>query len=157
LTIKPKVLFLCTHNSARSQMAEAFLRKYAGDRFDAYSAGLEPTEIHPYTRQVMGEIGIDLSGHAAKGLQQYLGQVHFAYLITVCSRADKLCPISPGMGQRLLWPFENPAALEGTPEQKLEKFRQVRDQTEQRIQQWLAELSEEQTIGQTRRSAPTHS
>ena len=157
MVAKPKVLFLCTHNSARSQMAEAFLRKYAGDLFDVYSAGLEPAEIHPYTKQVMGELGIDLSGHTAKGLQQYLGEVHFAYLITVCSKADQLCPIFPGMGQRLSWPFEDPAALEGSPEQKLEKFRQVRDQIEQRIQQWLTELSQEQKTGQTRGSAPTHS
>lgn len=140
---KPKVLFLCTHNSARSQMAEAFLRKYARDRFEVYSAGLEPTEIHPYTRQVMEEIGLDLSGHTVKSLEQYLGQVHFAYLITVCSRADQLCPIFPGMGQRISWPFEDPAILEGTAEQKLAKFRQVRDQIDQRIQQWLAEVAHE--------------
>jgi arsenate reductase len=125
-------------------MAEAFLRKHAGDRFDVFSAGLEPSEIHPYARQVMQEVGIDLSAHTAKGLQQYLGKVHFAYLITVCSRADQLCPIFPGMGLRLSWPFEDPAALEGTPEQKLEKFRQVRNQIEQRIRQWLAELAREQ-------------
>lgn len=146
---KPKVLFVCTHNSARSQMAEAFLRKYAGDRFDVYSAGLEPAEIHPYTRQVMAEVGMDLAGHTAKGLQQYLGQVHFAYLITVCSRADQLCPIFPGMGQRLSWPFEDPAAVEGTPGQKLDKFRQVRDQIEQRIKTWLAELATEEQVSQT--------
>ena len=144
MTEKPRVLFLCTHNSARSQMAEAFLRKYAGDRFVAYSAGLEPTEIHPYTRKVMEEAGLDMSGQSAKDLQQYLGKVHFAYLITVCSRADRLCPIFPGMGQRLSWPFQDPAAQEGTPEQKLEKFRQLRDQIEQRIRQWLAELAREQ-------------
>lgn len=142
---KLKVLFLCSHNSARSQMAEAFLRKYAGDRFDVYSAGLEPADIHPHTRQVMEEIGLDLEGHAAKGLSEYMGKVHFGYLITVCSRANELCPIFPGMGQRLSWPFEDPAAFEGTPEQKLQKFRQVRDQIEQRIQQWLTELPEEQT------------
>jgi len=138
-------------------MAEAFLRKYAGDRFDVYSAGLEPTEIHPYTRKVMEEAGLDMSGQSAKGLQQYLGKVHFAYLITVCSRADQLCPIFPGMGQRLSWPFEDPAVLEGSPEQKLDKFRRVRDQMEQRIQQWLSELSQEPKIGQTQGSAPTHS
>lgn len=136
---RPKVLFLCSHNSARSQMAEAFLRKYAGDRFEVCSAGLEATEIHPYTRQVMEEVGLDMSGHYAKDLQQYLGQVHFAYLITVCSRANELCPIFPGMGERLNWPFEDPAAVEGTAEEKLAGFRQVRDAIEGRILQWLAE------------------
>ena len=139
--MKPKVLFLCTHNSARSQMAEAFLRRYAGDRFEVYSAGLEPTEIHPYTKRVMEEIGFDMTEHRAKGLQQWLGKVHFAYLITVCSRADQMCPIFPGMGERLSWPFEDPAAFEGTEEERLRKFRQVRDGIEQRVQHWLKELT----------------
>lgn len=136
--MKPKVLFLCTHNSARSQMAEAFLKKYAGDRFEVYSAGLEPTTVHPYAKQVMEEIGISMEGHYAKSIQPWLGQVHFSYLITVCAKAEEKCPIFPGMGQRLFWPFDDPAAFEGGEEEKLNKFRQVRDQIEQRVREWLA-------------------
>jgi arsenate reductase len=135
---KPKVLFLCTGNSARSQMAEAFLRRYGGERFEAFSAGLEPSVINPLTVQVMEEIGVDMSGHYAKGLTQYLGKVHFGYLITVCSRAEEKCPVFPGMGARLYWPFDDPAVFQGAPEEKLVKFRQVRDQIETTIKDWLA-------------------
>jgi Protein-tyrosine-phosphatase len=109
---KERVLFLCTGNSARSQMAEALLRKMAGDRFEVHSAGLDPSVIHPMTIQVLQEIGIDASGQYAKPLTNYLGKVHFSYLITVCSRAEERCPIFPGIGQRLHWPFEDPAAFE---------------------------------------------
>jgi arsenate reductase len=109
---KPKVLFLCTHNSARSQMAEAFLRKYAGDRFEAFSAGFEPTELHPRTKRVMEEIGFDMSNHQAKPLKQFLGRTVFAYVITVCRRAEAECPIFPGISNRLDWSFEDPAAFE---------------------------------------------
>ena len=130
-------MFLCTGNSARSQMAEAFLRKYGQEHFDAFSAGLEPTLINPLTIQVMEEIGLDMSSHFAKGLDQYLGKTNFDYLITVCSRADEKCPIFPGMGVRLHWPFEDPAAFQGTPEEKLAKFRQVRDQIEAAVLQWV--------------------
>jgi arsenate reductase len=135
--IKPKVLFLCTGNSARSQMAEAFLRQMAGDRFEAYSAGLEPSIVNPLTIQVMNEIGINLSAHRSKSLMEYIGKVHFGYLITVCDRAEAKCPIFPGMGLRLHWPFEDPAAAKGSDESKLEKFRQVRDQIEKKIQEWI--------------------
>ncbi len=134
---KPKVLFLCTGNSARNQMAEAFLRQYGGERFEAFSAGLEPSVIHPLTVQVMEEAGVDMSGHFAKGLTQYLGKVHFGYLITVCSRAEEKCPTFPGMGTRLHWAFEDPAAFQGTPEEKLARFRQVRDQIENVVKEWL--------------------
>lgn len=137
---KTRVLFLCTGNSARSQMAEAFLRKYAGDRFEVYSAGLEPKGINPYTIQVMEEVGVDMSGHTSKELKQYLGKVHFGYLITVCDNAEKNCPIFPGMGIRLHWGFEDPAAFEGTPQEKLAKFRQIRDQIDERVRSWLGEL-----------------
>jgi len=139
--MKTRVLFLCTGNTARSQMAEAFLRRYAGDRFEAYSAGLEPAEIHPYIYRVMEEIGIDLAGQRSKHVDEYMGKLHFGYTITVCSVAEERCPsVFPGMGQRLHWAFEDPAAFEGSEEQKLEKFREVRDQIDERIKQWLAEL-----------------
>lgn len=137
---KTKVLFLCTGNAARSQMAEAFLRAYADEQFEAYSAGLEPTEIHPYTRQVMQEVGIDLSDQYAKSLKHYMGKKHFGYLITVCANADKNCPsVFPGLGQRLHWDLEDPVTFEGSDEEKLLKFREVRDQIDQRLQAWLAE------------------
>ena len=134
---KPKVLFLCTGNSARSQMAEAFLRKYASNRYEAFSAGLEPGEIHPLTLQVMEEVSIEMSGQYSKGLDTYSGKVNFAYLITVCDNADQRCPVFPGMGTRLHWSFEDPAAFQGSPEDKLAKFRQVRDQIETQVKHWL--------------------
>jgi arsenate reductase len=137
---KIKVLFLCTGNSARSQMAEAFMRKYGGDQFEAYSAGLEPKEIHPYTRKVMKEIGINLAGQWSKHLSEYMGKMHFGYVITVCAQADASCPaVFPGMGQRLHWAFDDPAAFYGTDAQILDKFRQVRDEIDGRIQAWLQE------------------
>lgn len=135
---KIKVLFLCTGNSARSQMAEAFLRFYAGDKYEAYSAGLEPKGIHPLTKKVMDEIGIDTSSQSSKPLQDYMGKVHFGYLITVCSDADKKCPsVFPGMGQRLHWDIEDPAKFKGTEEERLQKFQEIRDQIRLKVQSWI--------------------
>lgn len=139
MTKKTRVLFICTQNAARSQMAEAMLREYAGDRYEVHSAGLEPAPIHPETIQVMEEAGFDMSGHEAKEIARFLGKVHFGYLITVCSRAAKNCPIFPGLGQRLDWAVDDPAAVEGSPEERLEAFRQARDELDGRIRQWLAE------------------
>jgi len=137
---KIKVLFLGTGNSARSQMAEALLRRYAEDQFEVYSAGLEPEGMNPYTKRVLGEIGIDLAGQYSKDLDEVMGRTTFGYLITVCSNAEEKCPAAfPGVSLRLHWPFENPARFEGTEEGKLEKFREVRDQIDQRIRSWLAE------------------
>ena len=137
---KIRVLFLCTGNSARSQMAEAFLRKYGGHRFEAYSAGLQPKEINPYTGKVMKEIGIDLTGQRSKHLSEYMGKVHFSHVITVCAQADERCPaVFPGMGRRLHWTFDDPAAFAGTHAQIVDKFRQVRDEIGGRIQAWLQE------------------
>jgi len=139
---KTNVLFLCTGNSARSQMAEALLRKYGDDRFVAYSAGLEPKKINPYTVQVMEEVGLSLDGQYSKSLTEYMGQVHFGYMITVCADADEKCPsVFPGMGQRMHWGFEDPAAFVGSEEEILVKFREVRDQIDERIEAWLAELA----------------
>ncbi len=138
---KPKVLFLCTGNSARSQMAEAFLRAYAGDQFDVYSAGLEPKGINPVTIQVMNEAGFDMSGHSSKDLRQFIGQVHFGYMITVCDRAAEKCPIFPGIGIRLHWSFEDPVAFEGSEQEKLTRFREIRDQIETRVKFWVAEIA----------------
>lgn len=137
---KARVLFLCTGNSARSQMAEALLRKYAGDHFEVYSAGLEPKGLNPYTIKVLEEIGVDTSQHYSKTLDTFMGKVHFGYLITVCSNAEENCPVFPGMGVRLHWPFEDPAAYEGSEEETLQKFREVRDQIDARVRQWLKEM-----------------
>jgi arsenate reductase len=136
---KGKVLFLSTGNSARSQMAEAFLRHYAGNHFEVHSAGLEPESIHPFAVRVMEEIGIPLTGQRSKDVDEYVGKLHFGYVITVCSHADDKCPIFPDISQRLRWAFDDPAAIEGTDEEKLLKFRQVRDQIRQRICGWLIE------------------
>jgi arsenate reductase len=133
------VLFLCTGNSARSQMAEAFLRKYGGAAFEAYSAGLEPKDINPYTRQVMQEVGLDLAGHRSKSVMEYMGKTFFSYLITVCDRAEKNCPTTfPGVGARLHWSFEDPAAFVGSEADTLQKFREIRDQIEQNVKTFVA-------------------
>jgi arsenate reductase (thioredoxin) len=137
---RTRVLFLCTGNSARSQMAEAFLRKYAGDRFEAHSAGLEPKGIHPLTIQVMEEVGVDMSGHTSKGFETYLGKLLFQYLITLCDDAEKNCPTAwPGVNNRLHWSFEDPAAFIGSQAEKLARFRQVRDQIGEKVNAWVAE------------------
>ena len=137
---KQRVIFLCTGNSARSQMAEAFLRKAGGDRFEVYSAGLQPKGINPLTIQVMEEKGFDLSRQRSKGVQEYLGKVLIHTLITLCDDAEKNCPkVWPGINTHLHWSFEDPSAFEGTDAQKLEKFRQIRDQIEKRINSWLKE------------------
>ena len=132
-----RVLFLCTGNSARSQMAEAFLRRLGGDAFEAFSAGLNPSVINPLTYQVMEEVGYDLEGQRSKSLEEYLGQESFAFLITVCDHADQNCPTFPGGGVRLHWSFEDPAAFKGTQEAKLQKFREVRDLIELHLRTWL--------------------
>jgi arsenate reductase len=136
---KPRVLFLCTGNSARSQMAEAFLRSYAGDRFDVYSAGLEPKGfILPEVLEAMKELGLDMTGQTSKGVQEYLGKKVFAHTITVCGDAEENCPaIFLNMGKHEHWPFDDPAKLEGSDSERLEFTRRVRDQIAQRIQEWL--------------------
>lgn len=137
---KARVLFLCTANSARSQMAEALLRHHAGDRFEPHSAGLEPKEINPYTRQVLEELGLDISGQSSKGVRVYLGRMIFTYLVTVCADAEEKCPTAfVGVSHRLHWAFDDPAAFEGTHEEKLQKFREIRDQIDKKIQAWVAE------------------
>jgi arsenate reductase len=115
---KPQLLFLCTGNSARSQMAEAFVRQYAGHHFNVFSAGLAPQSINPYTIQVMDEIGIDIRGQRSKDVKEYLGKESFRYLITVCSQAEKNCPtLWPGVQERLYWPLDDPAAAAGSEEE----------------------------------------
>jgi arsenate reductase len=120
-------------------MAEAFLKKYAGDHFEVYSAGFETQPINPYVIKVMEEKGYDLSDQYSKELSQYLGRVHFGIIITVCAKAEEMCPTMPGVGTRLYWPFDDPAEFQGSEEEKLAKIREVRDQIEQRIKDWLKE------------------
>ncbi len=135
---KANVLFICTGNSVRSQMAEAFLRKYAGDEFEVYSAGIRPLGIALYTIKVMEEIGISLEGHGSKSVDEYIGKIDFAYLITVCANAEKQCPVFSGSGKRIHWDLEDPAVQKGTEEEKLQKFREVRDQIDEHIKEWLS-------------------
>lgn len=137
---KPMVLFVCTGNSARSQMADGLLRKHAGDRFDAQSAGTEPKGLNPLAMEAMREIGIDISQQRSKDVAEFLGKVAVQYAVFVCSSADERCPrLWPFSGQRLYWPFEDPAAASGTHEEKLTVFRRVRDEIDERIVEWLAE------------------
>ena len=139
--MKPRVLFLCTGNSARSQIAEALTRHYAGNHFDVYSAGLEPHGINPYTVRVLEEIDIDISDQRSKGVDEYLGQIHFEYLITVCSHAEENCPTTfLGFGHKLHWDLEDPAAMQGSDEAKLTKFREIRDEITTRVHDWIAAL-----------------
>ncbi len=136
---KAKVLFLCTGNSARSQMAEGLLRAKAGDRFEAFSAGLEPTQIHPLAIEAMREIGIDISAQRAKSLTEYLGRQHFGHLITVCDRAAANCPVFPGVADRLHWSLDDPAAAGGDHDEQLAVFRAVRDRLAALIDEFVAD------------------
>ncbi len=137
-----KVLFLCTGNSCRSQMAEAWLRTLGGNRFEVFSAGLEPHGVNPYTITVMEEVNVPMGAHRSKHIDEFIGQVEFDYLITVCGNADERCPFFPGMGALLHWPFDDPAAFVGPEPEKLDAFRTVRDQIKARIQSWLAETGQ---------------
>jgi arsenate reductase len=125
-------------------MAEAFLRKFGGSDFEAYSAGTEPRDILPYTERVMEEVGIDLSGHYSKHIKEYMGKINFAYVIILCEEAEKQCPTTfPGIVQRLHWSFEDPFTFSGSDEEKVKKFREVRDQIEERVKSWLSKKQSE--------------
>ena len=129
---KPRVLILCTGNSARSQMAEGFLRHMGGTRFEAFSAGTKPVGLNPLAIEAMREIGIDISTQRSKSVAELAGQ-EFATVITVCDNAAEQCPIFPGAPQRVHWNLPDPAAVSGTEEEKLGAFRSVRDELERRI------------------------
>jgi arsenate reductase (thioredoxin) len=135
-----KILFVCNGNSARSQMAEGFLRKLGGDRYEAYSGGMVAKGIHPMTIQVMDEVGIDISGQHSKTAMEYYKKTTFDVAVIVCRKAEDDCPSIAGMTRNVQrWIFEDPLRAEGTEEQKLAKFREVRDQVEARLKLWLAE------------------
>ncbi|HSL52242.1 MAG TPA: arsenate reductase ArsC [Candidatus Deferrimicrobiaceae bacterium] len=131
---RPRVLFLCTHNSARSQMAEGFLRAMAGDRFEVGSAGTEKTSVNPLAIRVMAERGIDISGQTSK---LYSDLESWDCLITVCDDANERCPWVPGSVERLHWSFPDPSRATGTEEERLVVFRRVRDQIQERLTDWL--------------------
>ena len=130
--MKKRILFLCTGNSARSQMAEGLLRHEAGERFEVFSAGTHPSKVRPEAIAVMKEIGIDISGHRSKSVDEFAGP-DLDMVITVCDNAKESCPVFPGPTERLHWPFEDPASVEGTEEQRRDAFRRVRDQIHGRI------------------------
>ena len=140
---RKKVIFLCTRNSARSQMAEAFLNHYAGDLFDAYSAGFVASEIHPMTIQVMQEVGLDLSEHYSKSIKELMGRSQWEHAIIVCRRFEKNCPsISIDARYTHRWLFDDPASVDGSPDPQLVTFRRIRDEIEDRLKLWLAETAE---------------
>ena len=139
---KTKVLFVCKHNSARSQMAEAFLRHYAGDRFEVYSAGLEPAKVHPLAVRVMQEIGIDISHHKSEPISYYLGRLKVGYAVVVCHIDEEAYPsLYPFTRNLWHWPFEDPASFEGGEEERLAKFREIRDLIGRRGRAWVEEIA----------------
>jgi arsenate reductase len=140
--MKKRVLFVCIHNSARSQMAEAFLRQTCGDEFEVHSAGIEPGKLNPIVVEAMREVGIDISQNKTKAVWDFVksGDL-FAYVITVCDEASaERCPIFPGVTKRLHWGFPDPSGFEGTHEEKLARTRQVRDTIKARVETWCQEV-----------------
>jgi len=136
---KERVLILCTGNSARSPMAEGLLGHMAGDRFEVLSAGTRPSRVRPEAIAVMGELGIDISGHRSKSVEEFVGQ-EFDYVITVCDSAKESCPIFPGKAERIHWSLEDPAAVSGSDQERLAAFRRIRDELAERMKKFI-ELS----------------
>jgi arsenate reductase len=138
---KLKVLFICVHNSARSQMAEAFLRKFAGDQFEVESAGLEPGTLNPLMVKAMGEVGMDLSAKQTRSAFDLLRQGRwYSWVITVCDESQaEVCPIFPGAGLRQHWSFPDPSAFTGSEEEKLEQVRALRDRIADKVREWIKE------------------
>jgi arsenate reductase len=146
--MKPTVLFLCSHNSSRSQMAEGWLRHLAGDKFTVYSAGMEPGTLNPLAVEAMKEVEVDISHHRAEGVDRYLGHIGVTYLIIVCDKAAQSCPtVWPGVVSRWAWPFEDPAAAQGSHDEKLAVFRRVRDEIRNKLESWLVEIEESPKAG----------
>lgn len=138
--MKTRVLILCTGNSCRSQMAEGILRHYGNTHLDVESAGSEPSKVNEIAIQVMKEIGIDISNHRSKSLNEFLDQ-QFDYVITVCDKANSSCPVFPGAAKRLHWPFPDPPHGKNVNEQVLRQFRQVRDRIHDKFQKFAAEIT----------------
>jgi arsenate reductase len=135
--MRKRVLILCTGNSARSQMAEGLLRHQAGDRFEVFSAGTSPSQLRAEAIAVMDEIGIDISEQHSKSVDRFSGE-QFDYVVTVCDNANAACPVFPGLAQRMHWPFDDPAAVQGSEEERKAAFRKIRDQIRERIVAFIA-------------------
>ncbi|BCG47450.1 Arsenate reductase thioredoxin-coupled,LMWP family [Citrifermentans bremense] len=140
---KIRVLFVCIHNSARSQMGEAFLKQAGGERFEVQSAGIEPGRLNPLVVQAMKEVGIDISGNVTKEVSQFIEKgAPFDYVITVCDETSaERCPLFPGKAQRLHWGFPDPSALQGTDEEKLQSIRAIRDDIKKKVESWIISLA----------------
>lgn len=140
--MKKKVLFVCVHNSARSQMAETLLNQICGEDFEAHSAGLEPGTLNPLVVEAMQEIGMDISQNKTKSVfDEYKSGRMFSYVITVCDEASaERCPIFPGITERLQWSFPDPSKFEGTHDERLARVREVRDAITDKIQEWCEEV-----------------
>ena len=135
---KQRVLVTCVQNSARSQMTEAFLKKYGEDLFEVYSAGLEPAGVNPLAIKVMSEIGINIENQRSKSFKEFLGHMQFSYVIAVCRKVENNCPfVFPVVRNYLSWPFDDPAAAEGSDEERLIAFRKIRDQIEEQVIMWI--------------------
>ncbi|HEY6119728.1 MAG TPA: arsenate reductase ArsC [Pyrinomonadaceae bacterium] len=132
---RKRVLFLCTGNSARSQMAEGLLREMAGDSFEVASAGVSPSKVRPEAVEAMREIGVDISKHRSKCVDEFTGQ-EFDFVITVCDNANEQCPVFPGNTKRIHWSFDDPAAVEGDEQARRSMFRRVRDEIRERLRTW---------------------
>jgi len=137
---KRRVLILCTGNSARSQMAEGLLRDMTGAQFDVFSAGVAPTTVRPEAIEALAEVGIDISNHRSKSVDEF-GAQEFDYVITVCDSANEQCPVFPGDTKRIHWSFADPAAVEGDHESRLASFRKIRDQIAERLRKFVAEAA----------------
>jgi arsenate reductase len=139
--MRTRVLVLCTGNSARSQMGEGLFREEGGGGYEVSSAGTRPSQVRPEAIAVMREIGIDISGHRAKSVDEFAGQ-EFDFVVTVCDSARDNCPVFPGATQRIHWSLEDPAAVQGTEEERLAAFRRIRDQLRDRVRTFLRERAE---------------
>ena len=137
---KKRVLILCTGNSARSQMAEGLISHDAGDRFEVASAGVEPSHVRPQAIEAMREVGIDISDHRSKSVDEFT-EAEFDYVITVCDHANERCPVFPGRTKRIHWSFDDPAAAEGEEPEKLGVFRRVREEIRERLRTFAAMTS----------------
>jgi len=133
---KERVLILCTGNSARSQMAEGILRDIAGDKFEVESAGIAPSHVRREAIEVMGEMGIDITSHRSKSVEEFTGE-EFDHIVTVCDNAKENCPVFPGKANRLHWRFDDPAAVEGDDRERLDSFRRVRDEIHDRLRRFV--------------------
>jgi arsenate reductase len=143
--MKKRVLFICIHNSARSQMAEAFLNQICGEEFEAQSAGLEPGTLNPIVVEAMQEVGIDISGNPTKSVfDMFKSGKLFHYVVTVCDETSaERCPIFPGVTQRLHWSFPDPSAIQGTHEEKLARTCEIRDEIKAKIEAWCEEVCQQ--------------